>query len=148
MQIWCFVAVHWPRTKHWFFSIMISNVWIVNKWLQVLSWCFYNIIEAFLTFNVEDRRRPLACQGNPFSASEEAWKGIAVFWTDKSRKKFNFATSKIKKNNNSTIDLLSLCIYAPGPQVLTFRPRVLRGVRIWTPFRVPGPERRVIPFRS
>ena len=45
-------------------------------------------------------------------------------------KKINFATSKIKKNNNLTIDLLSLGIYAPGPQVLTYRHQILRGVRI------------------
>ena len=50
---------------------------------------------------------------------------------DKSRKKFNFATSKIKKQNfNLTIDTLSLGIYAPGPQVLTYLPQILRGVRI------------------
>ena len=45
-------------------------------------------------------------------------------------KKINFATSKIKKKFNLTIDLLSLGIYAPGPQVLTYRPQILRGVRI------------------
>ena len=61
-------------------------------------------------------------------------------------KHFNFATSKIKKIN-LTIDLLSLGIYVPGPQVLTQRPQILRGVRIWSPFRVPGPERRVKRFR-
>ena len=31
---------------------------------------------------------------------------------------------------NLTIDLLSLGIYARGPQVLTYRPQILRGVRI------------------
>ena len=40
---------------------------------------------------------------------------------------FNFATSKIKKK--LTIDLLSLGIYAPGPQVSTYRPQILREVR-------------------
>ena len=41
----------------------------------------------------------------------------------------------IFKNNNLTIDPLSLGI------------QILRGVRIWSPFRVPGPERRVKRFR-
>ena len=59
------------------------------------------------------------------------------------KKNSNFATSKVKKKSNLTIDLLSLGISAPGPQVLTYRPQILRGVWIWTPFRVPGPERRV-----
>ena len=35
-----------------------------------------------------------------------------------------------KKNVNLTIDLVSLGIYAPGPQVLTYRPRFCGGVRI------------------
>ena len=35
-----------------------------------------------------------------------------------------------KKKSNSTIDLLSLGIYAPRPQVLTSRPQILQGVRI------------------
>ena len=52
-----------------------------------------------------------------------------------------------KKKSNLTIDLLSLGIYTPAPQVLTYGPQILRGVRIWTPFRVPGPERRVKRFR-
>ena len=57
--------------------------------------------------------------------------------TDKSRKKILISPPrKSKKNNNNlTIDLLSLGIYNPGPQVLTYRPQILRGVRIWTPFR-------------
>ena len=38
-------------------------------------------------------------------------------------KEFNFATSKVKKKFNLTIDLLSRgIIYAPGPQPLTYRP--------------------------
>ena len=48
-----------------------------------------------------------------------------------------------KQNVNLTIDLVSRCIYDPGPQVLTNRPPILRRVWIWTPFPVPGPERRV-----
>ena len=47
-----------------------------------------------------------------------------------SQKKNSFATSKVKKKIKLTIDLLSLGIYAPGPQVLTYRPQILRGVRI------------------
>ena len=53
-----------------------------------------------------------------------------------------FATSKVEKNY-LTIDLLSLGVYAPGHQVLTYRPQILRGVLMYTPFRVPVPERRV-----
>ena len=42
---------------------------------------------------------------------------------------------KSKKNNNLTMDLLFLGllflgIYPPGPRVLTYRPQILRGVRI------------------
>ena len=48
---------------------------------------------------------------------------------DKSNK-CNFATPKVKKHFSLTIDLLSLGIYAPGLQVLTYRPQILRGVRI------------------
>ena len=78
-----------------------------------------------------------------------------IYFTNKSmlnnwqvkKKKINFATSKVKKKFNLTIDLLSLGVYAPGPQVLTYRSQILREIRIWTPFRVPGPERRVKRFR-
>ena len=66
--------------------------------------------------------------------------------TDKS-KKFNFAIRHFQKKINLTIDLLSLGIYAPRPQLLTYRPQVLWRVRICTPFRVPVPERRVRRFR-
>ena len=47
-----------------------------------------------------------------------------------SQKNINFTTSKVKKTVNLTVDLLSLGIYAPGPQVSTYRPQILRGVRI------------------
>ena len=40
------------------------------------------------------------------------------------------STFAIFKNNNSTIDPVSLGIYAPGPQFLIYRPEILRGVRI------------------
>ena len=56
------------------------------------------------------------------------------------QKNVNFAIGRPQKNVNLTIDLLSPGIYAPGPQVLADRPQVLRGVRICTPFPVPGPE--------
>ena len=45
-----------------------------------------------------------------------------------SQKKTPFAI--FKKEINLTIDLLSLGIYAPGPQVLSYRTQILRGVRI------------------
>ena len=58
----------------------------------------------------------------------------------RNRRRRNHAVDKSKKNpisqprkskkSNLTIDLLSLGIYAPGPQVLTYRPQILRGVRI------------------
>ena len=35
-----------------------------------------------------------------------------------------------KKKINLTIDTLSPGIFAPGPQLSTYRPRILRGVRI------------------
>ena len=44
------------------------------------------------------------------------------------------------------IDLLSVGMYASGPQVLTYRPHILWRVRIWIPFLVPGRERRVKRF--
>ena len=47
-----------------------------------------------------------------------------------SQKNVNFATSKVKKNVNLTIDLLSLGVNAMEPQVLTYLPQTLRGVRI------------------
>ena len=48
-----------------------------------------------------------------------------------SQKKSNFAIRHFqKKKSNLTIDLSSLGIYAPGPQVLTYRPQILRGLRI------------------
>ena len=53
----------------------------------------------------------------------------SAFLLDKS-KKFNFAIRHFQKKINSTIDPLSLGIYAPGSQVLTYRPQILRGVRI------------------
>ena len=48
------------------------------------------------------------------------------------KKKINFAIRHFQKknNNNLTIDPLSLGIYAPSPQVLTYRPQILRGIRI------------------
>ena len=52
-----------------------------------------------------------------------------TFTVDKS-KNINFATSKVKKNVNLTIGLLSLGIYDPGPQVWANHPQILRGVRI------------------
>ena len=61
-----------------------------------------------------------------------------------SQNKIKFRNLECKnKKSNLTIDLVSLGIFAPRPQVLTYRPRILRRVRICTPFRVPGPERRV-----
>ena len=61
---------------------------------------------------------------------------------------FNFAIRHFqKKNLNLTIDSLSRGIHAADPQLLTYRPQILRGFRIWAPFRVPGPERRVKRFR-
>ena len=53
---------------------------------------------------------------------------------DKS-KNVNFATPNSKRDVSLTIDLLSLATHARGPQVLTYRPQFVRGVRIWTPFR-------------
>ena len=47
-----------------------------------------------------------------------------------SQKKINFAIRHFQKTINLTIDRLSLGIYAPSPQVLTYRPQILRGVRI------------------
>ena len=62
-----------------------------------------------------------------------------------SSKKTHLTTSKVqKKTTHLTIALLSLGKKAIWPQLLTCQPKILWGVRIWTPFRVPGPERRVI----
>ena len=61
---------------------------------------------------------------------------------DKSQVKKKSPFTIFKKKNNLAIGRLSLGVYAPGPQVLTYRPQILREVRIWTPFRVPGPEQR------
>ena len=47
-----------------------------------------------------------------------------------SQKKNYFAIRHFQKKNNLTIDPLSLGKYAPSPQVLTYRPQILRGVRI------------------
>ena len=58
-------------------------------------------------------------------------------------KKNQISTPRKKKQSNLTIDHLSLGVYAPGPQVLTYRPQIKRGVRIWIPFRVPSTEQRV-----
>ena len=44
----------------------------------------------------------------------------------KSQKQINFAIRNFQKN----IDPLFLSIYAPGPQVLFYRPQILRGARI------------------
>ena len=57
-----------------------------------------------------------------------------------SPKQINFAPSKFN------LRLLFQKTYAPGPHILTHRPQILRGVRIWAPFRVPSPERRVKMF--
>ena len=49
-----------------------------------------------------------------------------------SQKNVNFATSKVKnKINVKAIDRLSLGIYAPGPQVLTYRPQMYDSWRIY-----------------
>ena len=61
-------------------------------------------------------------------------------------KKSDFATSKVKKTSNLTT-VLSPGEYDTGPYVLTCRPKLFREIRIWTPFRVPGPERRVKRFQ-
>ena len=47
-----------------------------------------------------------------------------------SQKKIQFRHLESQKHSTLTIDFLSLGIYAPGPQVLTYRPQILRGVRI------------------
>ena len=49
--------------------------------------------------------------------------------TDKSRKKNSISPPR-KSKKKLTIELLSLGIYASGPQVLTYRPQILRVVRI------------------
>ena len=61
-----------------------------------------------------------------FFSSYLLYKGS--FTIDK-KKKINFVIFK-KKKKNLTIDPLSLGTYAQGPQVLTYRPQILRGVRI------------------
>ena len=67
---------------------------------------------------------------------------------DKSKKNISPPRKSKKTKFPLTIDLLSLAINAPAPHVLTFRPHILREVRIKTLFRVPGPERRVKPTRK
>ena len=58
---------------------------------------------------------------------------------------FQFRHSAFSKNKfNLTIDPLSLGIYALGPQILTYRPQILRGARIWTSFRIPSPNEEII----
>ena len=49
-------------------------------------------------------------------------------FTQSKKRKFRHLESH--KKGNITVDLLSLGIYAPGPQVLTYRPQILRRVRI------------------
>ena len=60
--------------------------------------------------------------------------------TQLTSQKCNFAISH--KKCDLTTDVLSLGVYAPGPQVLTYGLKILRRVRICIPFRVPVPERR------
>ena len=56
---------------------------------------------------------------------------FCIIMTSQEEKKLISPPRKSKKKKiNLTIDLLSLGIYAPGPQVLTYRPQILRGVRI------------------
>ena len=55
--------------------------------------------------------------------------GISCPTLDKS-KESNFAIRHFQKKSNSIIDLISLGIYAPGPKVLTYRPQILREVRV------------------
>ena len=46
------------------------------------------------------------------------------------KKQINFAIRNFQKNKNLTIDPLSLGVYVPAPLVFTYRPQILRGVRI------------------
>ena len=55
--------------------------------------------------------------------------------------KTNFAIYHFQKRMHLTIIPLSLGIYASN--LSTCRPPVLRGIRICTPFRLPGPERKL-----
>ena len=69
------------------------------------------------------------------SYKEAVEPGYVYIWSPHaqltSQKKFQFRhLESQKKKSNLTIDLLSLGIYAPGPQVLTYRPQILQGVRI------------------
>ena len=64
-------------------------------------------------------------------------KGVKILMGYKEVTHSSFDKSKImqyrhleRKKSNLIIDLLSLGVYAAGPQVLTYRPHILRGVRI------------------
>ena len=62
-------------------------------------------------------------------------------------KQKNQPPQKKPKTFSLTVDLLSLGVYAPRPQVSTYGPQILREVRIWDPFQVPVPGRRIKRFR-
>ena len=79
------------------------------------------------------------CTTNPETRRMEFPMFLTMIWQVKNL----ISQPRKSKKINLAIDLLSLGRYAPGPQVLTYRPPFFRGVRIWSPFRVPGPERRV-----
>ena len=71
----------------------------------------------------------------------------ATIHTSDNSKKSNFATPKVKKKqSNLTIDLLALGVYAPGPEVLTNRPKFCGSSNLHSaPGSGPGTKSKIVP---
>ena len=78
--------------------------------------------------------------------TESYWRAFLTNMGDKTPMRGDMLI--LTNNANSfwygTTALISRGKNAPGSQLLTYWPQILWGVRIWTPFRDPIPERRVI----
>ena len=70
----------------------------------------------------------------------------ADIYTTSQKQNVNFVTSKVKKCQFTNCPFISGYVCRGTPSVDLPSP-ILQGVRIWTPFRVPIPERRVERFR-